>query len=67
MGKTTPKVPFFKGSGGCPKILDYTLIWQSLAKLPSKFLQDQWPCQKTKFVLLRQFCAVCVMSTNSIR
>ena len=25
LGKTTPKVPFFKDSGRCPKILDYTL------------------------------------------
>ena len=25
MGKTTPKVPFFKDSGRCPKILDYTM------------------------------------------
>ena len=25
MGKTTPKVPFFKDSGRCPKILEYTL------------------------------------------
>ena len=25
MGKTTPKVPFFKDSGCCPKIQDYTL------------------------------------------
>ena len=24
-GKTLPKVPFFKDSGRCPKILDYTL------------------------------------------
>ena len=24
--KTTPKVPFFKDSGCCPKILDYTLL-----------------------------------------
>ena len=26
-GKTLPKVPFFKDSGRCPKILDYTLVW----------------------------------------
>ena len=25
-GKTTPKVPFFKDSGCCPKILDYALL-----------------------------------------
>ena len=25
LGKTSPKVPFFKDSGRCPKILDYTL------------------------------------------
>ena len=25
-GKTTPKVPFFKDSGCCPKILDYALF-----------------------------------------
>ena len=31
MGKTTPKVPFFKGSGRCPKIVDYTLSVQVLA------------------------------------
>ena len=27
VGKTMPEVPFFKDSGRCPKILDYTLIY----------------------------------------
>ena len=26
VGKTTPKVPFFKDSASCPKILDYALL-----------------------------------------
>ena len=26
VGKTMPKVPFFKDSASCPKILDYTLL-----------------------------------------
>ena len=32
MGKTTPKVPFFKDSRRCPKILDYTLEVYQQAK-----------------------------------
>ena len=32
MGKTIPKVPFFKDSGCCPKIVDYTLTSYSSVK-----------------------------------
>ena len=34
-GKTTPKVPFLKDSGRCPKILDYTLLTFFLLKPPA--------------------------------
>ena len=45
MGKTTPKVPFFKDSGRCPKILDYRLYSRlyRLNEIPqNKFMRQSY-------------------------
>ena len=47
MGKTTPKVPFFKDSGHCPKILDYTL---DVLAISETNLDDSWPVGQFKIL-----------------
>ena len=48
MGKTTPKVPFFKDSGCCPKILDYALRSVNVVTL--------------KYLNVKSFVALCWLS-----